>query len=172
MNSPGGTEQICYEFNRYLIAEGERVGDALYDGKYYATSVYGWDRVYEYMNLYNYNLYGDPALELAGAMAGVVLDPVDGRRVELRLLPAKPNPFASSTSLRFVLAAAGLVRVSVNDVSGRQVAVLADGEYEAGEFTVTWDGRGEGGQNLAPGLYFAVVESGNHQAVRKMVYLR
>jgi len=65
-NDPGGTESICYEFNRYMIEQGERVGDALYDGKFYATTNYGWDRVYEYMNLYNFNLYGDPALEVAG----------------------------------------------------------------------------------------------------------
>ena len=28
---------------------------------------YGWDRNYEYRNLYNYNLYGDPAMEWRGA---------------------------------------------------------------------------------------------------------
>lgn len=172
MNSPGGTEQICYEFNRYLIAEGERVGDALYDGKYYATSVYGWDRTYEYMNLYNYNLYGDPALELGGASAGVARDPAGEASAALRLLPAEPNPFASNTTLRFALPAAGLVRVSVNDVSGRQVALIADGEYGAGEFAVTWDGTGDTGEPMAPGLYFAVVESGGRRAVRKMVLLK
>lgn len=172
MNYPGGTEQICYEFNRYLIAEGERVGDALYDGKYYATSVYGWDAMYEYMNQYNYNLYGDPALELAGASAGVVGDPSGTPGVAIRLLPAHPNPFASSTSLRFVLSAAGPVRVSITDVTGRRVAVLADGEYEAGEFAATWEGTGPSGDPLAPGLYFAVVESGERRAVRKVVFLR
>jgi len=172
MNYPGGTEQICYEFNRYLIAEGERVGDALYDGKYYATSVYGWDAVYEYMNQYNYNLYGDPALELGGASAGVVGGRSQDAGAALRLLPADPNPFASSTLLRFVLSAAGPVRVFVSDVTGRQVAVLAEGEYEAGEFTVTWEGTGASGESLAPGLYFAVVESGESRAVRKMVFIR
>lgn len=62
----GGSEQICYEFNRYMIVEDEGVGDALYDGKFHATINYGWDYLYEYMNLYNFNLYGDPALRLVG----------------------------------------------------------------------------------------------------------
>jgi hypothetical protein len=172
MNSPGGTEQICYEFNRYLVAEGERVGDALYDGKYYATSTYGWDRLWEYMNLYNYNLYGDPALELGGASAGVIMDPGDDKGAAVRLMPARPNPFASSTTLRFALAAAGRVRVAVHDVRGREVAVIADGPYEAGEFSVTWDGTDGAGKSLGPGLYFAAVEACGRRAVRKMVLLR
>jgi len=172
MNSPGGTEQICYEFNRYLIAEGERVGDALYDGKYYATSTYGWDRVYEYMNLYNYNLYGDPALELAGASAGVAWGPGRHGEVALKLLPAMPNPFASYTTLRFALAVAGPVRIAVHDVRGREVAVLADAPCDAGEFSATWDGTDGAGEPLCPGLYFATVQAGGHRAVRKMVLLR
>jgi hypothetical protein len=171
-NSPGGTEQICYEFNRYMIALGEKVGDALYDGKFYAHSNYGWDRVYEYMNLYNFNLYGDPALEVGGATAGII----GGRGGEvgpgLRLGPGRPNPFTSATTLRFALSAAGPVRVCVHDVRGRQVAVLADGGYEAGEYAVTWNGTDEAGESLSPGLYFVALEAGGDRAVRKTVLLK
>ena len=172
MNSPGGTEQICYEFNRYLVYEGERVGDALYDGKYYATSTYGWDRVYEYMNLYNYNLYGDPALELGGATAGVARDQGARDAAGLSFLPPGPNPFESSATLRFVLGAAGPVRIAIHDVRGREVAVLADALFEAGEFSVAWDGTDGSGKAIGPGLYFAAVEAGKSRIVRKMVLLR
>jgi hypothetical protein len=70
---PNGAESHCYEFNRYLIAGpggsgGPRyLGPALYDGKLFNHVRYGWDRDYEYRNLYNYNLYGDPAMEWRGA---------------------------------------------------------------------------------------------------------
>ncbi len=170
MNSPGGTEQICYEFNRYLIAGAEKVGDALYDGKYYATSTYGWERMYEYMNQYNYNLYGDPALELGGASAGVHAFPGEAARLEI--LPAGPNPFSRSTALRFTLAAAGPVRIAVYDVRGREVAVLADARYDAGEHGLAWDGTGRSGGPLGPGLYFAVFRAGDQRAVSKMVLLK
>jgi hypothetical protein len=69
----GGSEQIGYEFNRYMIVEGERVGDALYDGKFHATVNYGWDHIYEYMNLYNFNLFGDPALKVEGQTVALSL---------------------------------------------------------------------------------------------------
>ena len=171
-NSPGGTEQICYEFNRYLIVEGEKVGDALYEGKYYATSVYGWDNLYEYMNLYNYNLFGDPALDIAGAAAGMSHGRDPETRPAVDMLSAEPNPFTSHTTLHLALARPGPVRVTVHDVTGRAVAVLADGKYEAGEFALVWNGTGEADHRLGPGLYFAVVQAGDRRAVRKMVLLR
>jgi hypothetical protein len=124
------------------------------------------------MNLYNYNLYGDPALEVGGASAGVSGNP--GERVEaaIKLLPAGPNPFASSTTLRFALAEGGPVRIAIHDVRGREVAVLSDSRYEAGEFSVTWDGTDGKGEPLGPGIYFASVRTGEAKAVRKMVLLK
>lgn len=171
-NYPGGTEQICYEFNRYLIAEGRKVGDALYEGKYYATSIYGWDLIYEYMNLYNFNLFGDPALDIRGATAAVSRDLAPERRLDLRLLPAAPNPFTSATTLRIAMAAPGHVRVTIHDVGGRQVALLAESPYQAGTFALTWDGTDDDGNALGPGVYLASVRARDKIAVRKMVLLR
>jgi hypothetical protein len=67
---PGGAESLCFEFNRYAVAGPggpRRLGDALYESKFYAHFNYGWDMHYEYRNLYNYNLYGDPAMDWRGA---------------------------------------------------------------------------------------------------------
>jgi hypothetical protein len=165
----GGTEQICYDFNRYVIAESERVGDALYDGKFYATENYGWDHVYEYMNLYNFNLFGDPALAVGGAAAGVAAG--GWGRPAVTLDAVYPNPSASSMSVRFSLAVSGRVLATVHDVRGREVARLIDGLREAGIHAVTWNATGEGGQRLAPGVFFVAVEAGGHKACRKAVVL-
>jgi PKD repeat protein len=62
----GGSESICYEFNRLMINDSKPVGDSLYDGKYYSTTNYGWDIWFEYKNMYIYNLYGDPSLMIEG----------------------------------------------------------------------------------------------------------
>jgi hypothetical protein len=58
----GGAESIVFEFNRYMIAESERIGDAVYHGKLYAFLNYGWEHRYEYMNQFGFNLYGDPSM--------------------------------------------------------------------------------------------------------------
>jgi len=65
----GGSESITCEFNRRYHAgpaDPNRAGDALYGSKYHVNSTMGWDHVYEYQNMYVYNLYGDPTLVHAG----------------------------------------------------------------------------------------------------------
>ncbi|MCK4413196.1 MAG: T9SS type A sorting domain-containing protein [Candidatus Eisenbacteria sp.] len=170
-NSPGGTEQICYDFNRYMIVEAEKVGDALYDGKFHATTHYGWEWLFEYANLYNLNLFGDPSLGIDGMMADV---PETGRliRETLYLESCAPNPFTSTADLRFVTTEPGPWRVDVFDVEGRQVATLARGIHDAGEFEVSWDGTGDDGKQLGSGLYFIIVDAGGHQVSRKLVLRR
>ncbi|MEW6756577.1 MAG: FlgD immunoglobulin-like domain containing protein, partial [Candidatus Latescibacterota bacterium] len=70
-----------------------------------------------------------------------------------RLAPNYPNPFNASTTIPFSLPQAGRAEVSVHDLLGQRVAVLVQGRREAGEHTVRWDGRGEGGRALASGVY-------------------
>lgn len=67
---PGGAESMCYEFNRYMIngpSGPEKVSNALYNSKFYCNQNYGWDHYYEYQNMFDFNLYGDPSLVREGA---------------------------------------------------------------------------------------------------------
>jgi hypothetical protein len=61
-NNPGGSYSIMYEFNRFVINESKKVGQALYDSKFYCNQNYGWDHYAEYLDMFTFNLYGDPAL--------------------------------------------------------------------------------------------------------------
>jgi hypothetical protein len=169
----GGTEQICYEFNRHMLALRENVGDALYDGKFYATTNFGWDHVYEWMNLYNFNLYGDPSLAVdRSQVTDVALELRDEPDVFPRLDAARPNPFVMRTDLHFALPGPAAVRIAVYDVGGRVVAELADRDFAAGDHTVAWDGRNDQGEPLASGLYFVALEVGGRRAVSKVVRFR
>jgi hypothetical protein len=83
-----------------------------------------------------------------------------------RLLGARPNPFTRRTVVPFEVAQASRVRVAVYDVIGREVALLADDDYQPGRYEATFDGRG-----LASGLYIvrAHVESGGNAARNHVV---
>lgn len=170
-NEPGGTEQICFDFNRYLIYEGERVGDALYKGKFDANSVYGWELVYEYMNLYNYNLYGDPSLEISGITSGTG-ETGDGEQEAPGMILSGPNPFSSSTSVSISLPWSAVLDLAVFDLAGRRVATIADGIYPAGEYEFVWNGTSESGHLLETGTYFAVCRSGGIDLTGKIILLR
>ncbi len=57
-----GAEALCYEFNHYLINGSLTLAEALYDSKFYVHHNFGWDHYLEYQNMFDYNLYGDPAM--------------------------------------------------------------------------------------------------------------
>ncbi len=78
--------------------------------------------------------YGKSMYKMDLDVALAVDDPPDPARVAL--LQNVPNPFASSTSIAFTLRETGPVRLSVFDVSGRRVRVLANRELAAGRHDV------------------------------------
>jgi aminopeptidase N len=89
-----------------------------------------------------------------------------------RLAQNYPNPFNPSTTVRFSLPSKGMVRLRVYDVTGRLVAMLADGVYPAGLHSVKWNGTNLRGKQVASGLYFCRLEAGSNTATRKMLLLR
>jgi len=171
-DDPGGAEQICYDFNRHLIAQGEPVGMAAYLGMYDATSVYGWDYYYEYMNMYNYNLYGDPSLELQGFPTGTEHGQPEGPQVLPALSRGRPNPFGAQVAVRLMMPGAGGVQVDVYDAAGRRVRQLVREGMAAGEHVLEWDGTDGSGADLAPGVYFLSASVDDYRMTEKLVLLR
>ncbi|MDM7925599.1 MAG: T9SS type A sorting domain-containing protein [bacterium] len=78
-----------------------------------------------------------------------------------------PNPFNPATLIGFRLPVSGAVIVKVYDVTGREVAVLADRFMPAGSHRLEWNASGFGS-----GVYFCRIQSGSHTAVRKMVLMK
>ena len=77
---------------------------------------------------------------------------------KLELTGPAPNPFNPSTQVGFHLPTAGAVKLEVFDMRGRRVRTLLDGNREAGDFSVAWDGRNDRGLAQAGGLYLFVLE--------------
>lgn len=65
---PGGSDQIIYKFNENLIKHREKLGEAFYNSKYHSNFNYGWDHYAEYIDMFTFNLFGDPTLTLEGAI--------------------------------------------------------------------------------------------------------
>jgi hypothetical protein len=84
------------------------------------------------------------------------------------LAAAYPNPLRSSTTLSFDLAEASAVRVVVYDVQGRQVAVLAEGRFEAANHQVVFDASA-----LPNGLYLVRMSTdGGFSQTQRLTVLR
>ena len=85
---------------------------------------------------------------------------------------AAPNPFGSVTQFTYELARTGAFRLSVYDVVGRRLSVLAEGVQAAGHHAVSWDGRDGNGTSLPGGVYFLRFEAADHAETRKIVIAR
>jgi hypothetical protein len=84
-----------------------------------------------------------------------------------------PNPFNPSTTVSFIVPApGGRVAVSIYNMAGKLVRQLLDGDVQAGQQTVTWDGRGKRGENLSSGVYFCRIEVPGQSDQKKLVLLK
>jgi hypothetical protein len=77
-----------------------------------------------------------------------------------------------STAIGYQLPAAGEVELAIYDISGKRVRTLMRGVQNAGAHTVTWDGRDDGGQAVASGIYVYRLVAGRQVQARRMVLLR
>lgn len=89
----------------------------------------------------------------------------------LSLAPPYPNPSRGEVTLRFALPQAGPVTVSLVDAQGRTVATPLANRLGAGTHVARWNGRDGDGARLAPGVYFATLDSAAGRVVRRITLL-
>ncbi len=78
-----------------------------------------------------------------------------------------PNPFNPTTMIRYEVARASQVRLSVYDVLGREVALLVDDHEGPGIRQVTWNAAG-----MPSGIYYCRLQAGDAVSIRKLVLIR
>ncbi len=78
-----------------------------------------------------------------------------------------PNPFNPSTTIRYGLPNRSRVSLTVYNTLGQQVALLPNGEQEAGYHDVQFDGNG-----LSSGVYFCRLRAGDFIQTRRILLLR
>ena len=84
----------------------------------------------------------------------------------------RPNPFNPSTLIEFSVPTTGPVQLKIFDVRGRLVRTLLNRSYESGTWSVTWDGRDDGGRSVASGTYLYELRADGERKVRKMGLLK
>ena len=109
---------------------------------------------------------GPLVLEVDAAVTGV-----GANANAFRLESVVPNPTTGATQIGFSVAFQTAVRLSVVDVQGREIAVLADGVLAAGQHEVQWNGR-RGGSRAPAGIYFIRYRAGGMQQIRRLAMMR
>ncbi|MCC5925637.1 MAG: T9SS type A sorting domain-containing protein [Bacteroidetes bacterium] len=112
------------------------------------------------------------------AFTGVFLQEVivtsidDGETTSLptavSLMQNYPNPFNPTTSIAFTLPSHSDVRLSVYDITGREIMVMVNGSMPAGSHTVPFKAAG----SLASGVYVYRLQAGGETITKKMTLLK
>lgn len=89
-----------------------------------------------------------------------------------RLHLNQPNPFTSSTTIRYDLGTSTRVHVEVYAVDGRRVRTLVDGLETPGTKVLDWDGRDGDGNPLGSGAYLLRFRAGSHEETQRIVKVR
>jgi len=78
-----------------------------------------------------------------------------------------PNPFNSATKISFDISEAQFVSLKIYDMTGREIATLANGVYSPGEYSVNWDAS-----NFATGAYLYKFTSSEKTETRLMMLVK
>ena len=78
-----------------------------------------------------------------------------------------PNPFNPTTNIKLQIPDAGNVKLTVFDITGKEIAVLVDEKLSPGEYKIDFNANG-----LTSGVYFYRIESAVFKDVKKMILVK
>jgi len=165
--NPCGTETASQMLRKEVLnsvyLEGERIlGKAVFAAKCSLIARYPTqDTLYGPAVLWT--LLGDPALRIKRPVPTSVSEDPD-RTPTPPALRVSPNPGARTASICYSLPRSGDIDLTLLDVAGRTVRVLASGPWSAGDFRLRLDDAG-----LAPGVYLVRLRSEGQVMTGKVI---
>ena len=97
-------------------------------------------------------------------------DGVSPNRFQLR--QNYPNPFNPATTIEFQIPVQTRVKITVFNLLGQQISVLADNNYAPGKHQLIWDARTDAGNPVASGFYFLQMKAKGFVQFRRMLLVR
>jgi hypothetical protein len=99
--------------------------------------------------------------------SSAVDEQISGIPSEYNLSQNYPNPFNPATSFTYSLKQSGEVKISIYDVSGKEVKSLVDGFRSAGNYVVNFNAG-----DMASGIYYYRITTNDFIQTNKMVLLK
>lgn len=87
--------------------------------------------------------------------------------VEYRIFQNYPNPFNPSTNIKFDIPKSSVTKLTVFNITGKELGVLLNEKLEAGSYEYNWNAS-----QYSSGVYFYRVESGNFTATKRMLLIK
>ena len=160
----GYTIELSPEPKRYRIQFSELRKETTFDGPFEANDV----TLLAFYAIGNGVSSKDFSISIENLAFGGAINSMDGTvPTTFDLAQNFPNPFNPSTEITFSLTESMPIRLTVFDMLGRALNVLADGQYSAGQHTVQFDAT-----HLPSGQYIYRIETPDGASTRIMSLLK
>ena len=141
----------------------------------YDNNEFGDNLTFEYYNhsmdknyILNHNIKFEKDMIIGDSFNPLVFD-FDNQEIVSSLSISKvyPNPFNPITNLEYSIINSGLVKITVFDVTGRQVSVIENSYKDIGDYSIIWDA-----QNNTSGIYYIQISMDDEIKTQKVVLLK
>ena len=146
--APGDSQKVTFSIRSNVLSPSYYVAQVIVDSK----SSFGQQKFHKN---YQFQVVISSIADLAGIPAVIEL----GQNY--------PNPFNPSTTIRYGLPNRYHVTLTVFNTLGQQVAILQDGEQDAGYHEVRFEGSG-----LSSAVYFYRLRAGDFTETKRLLLLR
>ncbi len=89
---------------------------------------------------------------------------------ELKL--AYPNPFNPTTTIAFDLATPSPVKIEIYNIKGQKISTLTNKDFEAGRYTIVWNGKDSNSKSCSSGVYFYRMQAGKYISTKKIMMMK
>ncbi len=89
-----------------------------------------------------------------------IQEPLKSEKLSTSIITC-PNPFSSSTSIRYSVARVGNIELKIHNIAGQLVKTLVNEKQNPGSYSTIWDGRDNNGKILPSGIYFYKLKIGD-----------
>ncbi len=83
-----------------------------------------------------------------------------------------PNPFTAKTAIEYRLKKRAFVELTIFDITGKEVIVLANSFQHPGEYQINWNGKHKNGGDVPNGIYFMQLKAESVIQIRKLLIIR
>ena len=89
-----------------------------------------------------------------------------------QLMQNYPNPFNPSTTIQFQIPVSATVEINIYNTLSQKVRTLVNGRYDAGIYSINWDGFDDTGRQAASGIYVYIMKSADYMNIKKFILLK
>jgi hypothetical protein len=102
----------------------------------------------------------------------VGLAPLASKVEKFTVLPAYPNPFNPTTTIRYGIDTDSKITVQIYDITGQLITTLINTEQTQGWHSVVWNGTNNKGTQAPAGIYLSKITSNNRVKTTKLMLLK